>query len=203
MSVPVPPRPMAECMHPSANHPGAAMARHAARPTIACVAAANRQRKGWLPSLRASQSQLLRLCGQLGADFPLCPSCLARHPRLELRATTHGRPWVLAPWRGGRVVDCTALEMRHGCKPIGGSNPPLSASQIDRPLKAIAFCRPFCTRGWYTWLYPCLVLGSTRQRRLLFPARRAGRSPRVCSANAKGGLASVPEIQSRQSVSTP
>jgi hypothetical protein len=25
------------------------------------------------------------------------------------------------------VVDCTALEMRHRCKPIGGSNPPLSA----------------------------------------------------------------------------
>src|SRR5690606_12199474 len=29
--------------------------------------------------------------------------------------------------RGGRVVECTALEMRHGCKPIGGSNPSLSA----------------------------------------------------------------------------
>lgn len=127
MSVPVPPRPTAECMHPSANHPGAAMARHAARPTIACVAAANLQRKGWLSSLRASPSQVLRLSGRLGADFPLCPSCLTRHPRLELRATTHGRPGVLAPWRGGRVVDCTALEMRHGCKPIGGSNPPLSA----------------------------------------------------------------------------
>lgn len=25
------------------------------------------------------------------------------------------------------MVECTALEMRHGCKPIGGSNPPLSA----------------------------------------------------------------------------
>lgn len=32
-----------------------------------------------------------------------------------------------APRRGGRVVECTALEMRHRCKPIGGSNPPLSA----------------------------------------------------------------------------
>ena len=31
-------------------------------------------------------------------------------------------------WRGGRVVECTALEMRHRCKPIGGSNPSLSAS---------------------------------------------------------------------------
>jgi hypothetical protein len=26
------------------------------------------------------------------------------------------------------VVECTALEMRHRCKPIGGSNPSLSAS---------------------------------------------------------------------------
>jgi hypothetical protein len=33
------------------------------------------------------------------------------------------------------VVDCTALEMRHGCKPIGGSNPPLSAIRPFRPLK--------------------------------------------------------------------
>lgn len=30
--------------------------------------------------------------------------------------------------RGGRAVECTALEMRHACKGIGGSNPPLSAT---------------------------------------------------------------------------
>ncbi len=30
--------------------------------------------------------------------------------------------------RGGRVVERTALEMRHTCKGIGGSNPPLSAN---------------------------------------------------------------------------
>ena len=30
-------------------------------------------------------------------------------------------------WRGGRVVECTALEMRHTRKGIGGSNPSLSA----------------------------------------------------------------------------
>ena len=30
--------------------------------------------------------------------------------------------------RGGRVVECTALEMRHTGNRIGGSNPPLSAS---------------------------------------------------------------------------
>ncbi len=29
--------------------------------------------------------------------------------------------------RGGRVVECTALEMRHACEGIGGSNPSLSA----------------------------------------------------------------------------
>ena len=29
--------------------------------------------------------------------------------------------------RGGRVVECTALEMRHTCKGIVGSNPTLSA----------------------------------------------------------------------------
>jgi hypothetical protein len=41
-------------------------------------------------------------------------------------------------WRGGRVVECTALEMRHRCKPIGGSNPSLSARLIwgaKNPIK--------------------------------------------------------------------
>ena len=28
------------------------------------------------------------------------------------------------------MVECTALEMRHRCKPIGGSNPPLSARRL-------------------------------------------------------------------------
>ena len=31
------------------------------------------------------------------------------------------------PRRGGRVVECTALEMRHTGNRIGGSNPSLSA----------------------------------------------------------------------------
>lgn len=38
----------------------------------------------------------------------------------------------LRPRRGGRVVECTALEMRHRCKPIGGSNPSLSASCLKQ-----------------------------------------------------------------------
>jgi type VI secretion system (T6SS) phospholipase Tle1-like effector len=45
----------------------------------------------------------------------------------------------MAPWRGGRVVDRTALEMRHRCKPIGGSNPSLSANKLDKPLVRIIF----------------------------------------------------------------
>ncbi len=40
-----------------------------------------------------------------------------------------GLPRFGAFRRGGRVVECTALEMRHRCKPIGGSNPSLSASR--------------------------------------------------------------------------
>ena len=30
------------------------------------------------------------------------------------------------------MVECTALEMRHRCKPIGGSNPSLSATYMYR-----------------------------------------------------------------------
>gem|GEM_PF-3588933 len=36
-------------------------------------------------------------------------------------------PLTTARRRGGRVVECTALEMRHTCKGIVGSNPTLSA----------------------------------------------------------------------------
>jgi hypothetical protein len=34
------------------------------------------------------------------------------------------------------VVECTALEMRHRCKPIGGSNPSLSATNSKSPYLA-------------------------------------------------------------------
>jgi hypothetical protein len=34
-----------------------------------------------------------------------------------------------------RVVECAALEMRHKCKPIGGSNPSLSASRSENASK--------------------------------------------------------------------
>ena len=33
-------------------------------------------------------------------------------------------------WRGGRVVECGALEMRYAFVGIGGSNPPLSVVKI-------------------------------------------------------------------------
>jgi hypothetical protein len=36
------------------------------------------------------------------------------------------------------VVECTALEMRHRCKPIGGSNPSLSASSTHIALDILA-----------------------------------------------------------------
>jgi hypothetical protein len=38
------------------------------------------------------------------------------------------------------VVECTALEMRHRCKPIGGSNPSLSATLVEGPSTTLAEC---------------------------------------------------------------
>jgi hypothetical protein len=63
-------------------------------------------------------------------DFRPRKPCLARHPRL-LTPEPQGPCSLLGAFRrGGRVVECTALEMRHRCKPIGGSNPSLSANII-------------------------------------------------------------------------
>jgi hypothetical protein len=65
----------------------------------------------------------------LAMKFTAVAPCLISLPRLELGPNPRARCFVLiCAWRGGRVVDCTALEMRHRCKPIGGSNPPLSAT---------------------------------------------------------------------------
>ena len=60
-------------------------------------------------------------------------SCLSS--RYLVRRAGNGGP---RPRRGGRVVECTALEMRHGCKPIGGSNPSLSAKC---PIKYLIILR--------------------------------------------------------------
>ena len=69
-----------------------------------------------------------RAAGETGSGFSPFAPCLARHPRLLTPPTTGALPLHGAFRRGGRVVECTALEMRHRCKPIGGSNPSLSAS---------------------------------------------------------------------------
>src|SRR5450432_2540127 len=72
-------------------------------------------------------------------DFSPPTPCLPRHPRLEL-GTTEGQILLrYGAWRGGRVVKCTALEMRHRCKPIGGSNPSLSATNPGNLLKLLEF----------------------------------------------------------------
>jgi hypothetical protein len=69
----------------------------------------------------------------LATKFTAVAPCLISLPRLELGPNLRARCFALiCAWRGGRVVDCTALEMRHRCKPIGGSNPPLSALRPDR-----------------------------------------------------------------------
>ena len=69
-------------------------------------------------------------------------SCDLRRTRANEPSSHRG-----APRRGGRAVDCTALEMRHGCKPIGGSNPPLSAksSRLGELLPEKCLC-PSCIR---------------------------------------------------------
>ncbi len=74
------------------------------------------------------------------------PPCLASHPRL-LHGPDHGgtKPRFGA-WRGGRVVECTALEMRHRCKPIGGSNPSLSASKQRKCQQASFAIKPGCSK---------------------------------------------------------
>jgi hypothetical protein len=52
------------------------------------------------------------------------------------------------------VVECTALEMRHRCKPIGGSNPSLSASKsliLQYKMSLAKLCRQF------RWLAPAIA----------------------------------------------
>src|SRR5712671_3532120 len=79
-----------------------------------------------------------------GMNFVGAVPCLPRHPRLELGPTAGGQITRNGAWRGGRVVDRTALEMRHRCKPIGGSNPSLSATLRPAGLRVAGHPR---TRG--------------------------------------------------------
>jgi hypothetical protein len=70
-----------------------------------------------------------------------CPSRPSR--RLPRNACGSAPPMLSRPpfnqslctRRGGRAVECTALEMRHTGNRIGGSNPPLSATQQVLPVK--------------------------------------------------------------------
>ena len=52
--------------------------------------------------------------------------CSAR--RLRLHSARRRSSYLTSLRRGGRVVECTALEMRHTGNRIGGSNPSLSAT---------------------------------------------------------------------------
>ena len=45
------------------------------------------------------------------------------------------------------MVECTALEMRHRCKPIGGSNPSLSAITAPIHDKTAAVSRSLLTQN--------------------------------------------------------
>src|SRR6478672_786233 len=76
--------------------------------------------------------------GKAGRENIVIAPCLTRRRRLEHGPDHRGFGPDLAPRRGGRVVECTALEMRHRCKPIGGSNPSLSATNLIASEEALS-----------------------------------------------------------------
>ena len=93
-----------------------------------------------------------------------------------------------APRRGGRAVECTALEMRHACKGIGGSNPPLSASQLQQVVVFIALKRS-------TWSHaptftPTRDVDRSERWRTLLAARQARRRRPVAVDELLGGCMS-------------
>ena len=57
----------------------------------------------------------------------------ARYRALDLGPSKKGL--TNGAWRGGRVVECTALEMRRAWKGTVGSNPTLSATLKIKMLK--------------------------------------------------------------------
>ena len=74
-----------------------------------------------------------------------------------------------APRRGGRVVECTALEMRHGCKPIGGSNPSLSASSACHAIAFIGFSQILLVTNpqftpHFSWILVDYIVALARHR---------------------------------------
>ena len=100
----------AKCRSDSHDKPSCYVNRHGAKV----------KRQGKMRSLRRAQ------------EFALSAGAALARPRaaMLLRRLTTGwapRPPNTLDWRGGRVVECTALEMRHTGNRIGGSNPSLSA----------------------------------------------------------------------------
>jgi hypothetical protein len=71
----------------------------------------------------------------LPVTCPCVPALIPLWKRPHATTVQHG------PWRGGRVVECTALEMRHTGNRIGGSNPPLSASSNCPALSAVVYVK--------------------------------------------------------------
>src|SRR6185437_5096392 len=107
---------------------------------------------------KAAPLALRRRCSIIGVSLNLAGErdkdlsfrALSGHsssPRTRPRPP--GKAPDLAPWRGGRVVECTALEMRHRCKPIGGSNPSLSANLLNGVRRRE--CQSRCRHGYSYW----------------------------------------------------
>src|SRR5262245_61790967 len=64
-------------------------------------------------------------------------------------------------WRGGRVVECTALEMRHTGNRIGGSNPSLSAIVLSVGGWSMTFRIEALRRSWVRFWRAGLAIGLT------------------------------------------
>jgi hypothetical protein len=81
-----------------------------------------RKRAGKPPRGPGARSGSGQGCEKLATEGCLArPACVVTSPLRQQRPRT-----------GGREVECTALEMRHTRKGIGGSNPSLSATRADR-----------------------------------------------------------------------
>jgi hypothetical protein len=123
------------------------------------------------------------IVGPAGKPARFSPSqpCLARHPRL-LTPEPQGPCSLLGAFRrGGRVVECTALEMRHRCKPIGGSNPSLSANIIRHNKTAFQKARQI------SLILPALAPPAPSAPSPRTPARPATASDPGAAAATPGG----------------
>jgi hypothetical protein len=122
-------------------------------------------------------------CGPAAKPARFSPSqpCLAGHPRL-LTPEPQGPCSLLGAFRrGGRVVECTALEMRHRCKPIGGSNPSLSANIIRHNKTAFQKARQI------SLILPALAPPAPSAPSPRTPARPATASDPGAAAATPGG----------------